>query len=125
MLYANAVSLYMLSSRDRLSAATSRIVSKRMDEYESSWVLARKLYSTLYTLCCKEIRAPPKIIRVLPSGTLPQTLDLENFAAANRSRCQQNSSTVELVDDRRRVVAVYYTSNSIRPTLICCGIAVS
>jgi len=36
-------------------------------------------------------------ITVLPSGTLPQTLDLENFATASRC-CQQNSSTVELVD---------------------------
>ena len=51
-------------------------------------------------------------IRVLPSEYLPQTLDLENFAAAIRSCFQQNSSTVELVDDTydgRRVVAVYYT----------------
>jgi len=39
-----------------------------------------------------------------PSGTLSQTPDLENFATASRSLCQQNSSsssssTVELVDD--------------------------
>jgi len=42
----------------------------------------------------------PKI-RALPSGTLSQTLDLENFATASRSRCQRNSSssTVEFVDD--------------------------
>ena len=39
-------------------------------------------------------------ITVLPSGNLSQTLDIENFAAASRSRCQQISSlTVELVDD--------------------------
>ena len=48
------------------------------------------------TLCCKKIRYLK--IRTLPPGTLPQTLDLENFATANRSCCQQNSSTVELVD---------------------------
>ena len=42
-------------------------------------------------------------IMVLPSGNLSKTLDLENFATASRSRCQQNSpsssSTVELVDN--------------------------
>jgi len=42
-------------------------------------------------VCCKEMCVPPKI-RALPSGTLSQTLDLENFAAAGGSRCQQNSS---------------------------------
>jgi len=55
----------------------------------------------------KEIRVPPKI-RVLPSGTLSQTLDIENFASASRSCRQQNSWTVELVKhtyDCRRVVA--------------------
>ena len=36
--------------------------------------------------------------RVLPSGTLLQTLDLENFTALSRSCCWQNLSTVELVD---------------------------
>jgi len=51
-----------------------------------------------YTLRCKEIRLSPKIW-VLPSGTLSQTRDLENFATAGRSRCQQNSSTTKLVDD--------------------------
>jgi len=43
----------------------------------------------------------PKV-RVLPSGILSQTPDLENFATASRFRCQQNSSsssTVEFVDD--------------------------
>ena len=41
-------------------------------------------------------------ITLLPSGTLSQTLDSENFATASRSRCQRHSSsssTVELVDD--------------------------
>jgi len=36
------------------------------------------------TLCCKEIQASSKI-SVLPSGTLLQTLDLENLATACRS----------------------------------------
>ena len=42
--------------------------------------------------------ASPKIkVPVLPSGT-SEIMDLENFATASRSCCQQNSSTVELVD---------------------------
>jgi len=66
------------------------------------------------TLCYKRTWVSSEI-RVLPSGTSSQTRDIENFAAANRLRCQQNSSsssssTVELVDDTlfdsRRIVAV-------------------
>jgi len=66
------------------------------------------------TLCYKRTWVSSEI-RVLPSGTSSQTWDIENFAAANRLRCQQNSSsssssTVELVDDTlfdsRRIVAV-------------------
>ena len=71
----------------------------------------------------KKIWVSPKI-RVLPSGTLSQTLDLENFDPAIRSRCQRNSLTVKPFDDTlydsRRVVAVYYTSvscNSLTPLL--------
>jgi len=40
--------------------------------------------STYPTLCYNEIRVAAKI-RVLPSETLSQTLDLENFATASRS----------------------------------------
>jgi len=47
-------------------------------------VLARESLSTYPTLCYKEIKVP-LIIRVLLSGTLLQTLDLENFATAYRS----------------------------------------
>ena len=65
-------------------------------------VLARRLPSTYHTLCYKKIWVSPKT-GVLPSGTLSKTPDLENFATASRSRCQQNSSssssTVEFVDD--------------------------
>jgi len=50
------------------------VLSKRMKE--SDWVLARELPLTYPALCCKEIRVHSKI-RVLPSGTLLQTLDLE------------------------------------------------
>jgi len=72
-------------------------------------------------------------IRVLPFEYLSQTLDLENFAAAIRSCFQQNSSTVELVDDRRstrrgcllhtrRPPLTVNPSNSI--ISICCGFVV-
>ena len=40
----------------------------------------------------------------LASGTLPQTLELENFAMASRWCGQQNSSTVELVNFHLRTV---------------------
>ena len=44
---------------------------------------------------------PHSVVRkfwVSPSGILFQALDLENFATTGRSCCQQNPSTVELVD---------------------------
>ena len=47
-------------------------------------------------------------MRVIFSGTLSETLDLENFATASRRYNQQNSSTVELSDhtyDGRRIMA--------------------
>ena len=46
--------------------------------------LAWEILSTYPTLCYKEIRVTSKI-RALSSGTLLQTLDLENFATAYRS----------------------------------------
>jgi len=49
-------------------------------------VLAWELLSTYHTPCFKEIDVHiPSKIRVLPSGTLLQTLDLENFVTAYRS----------------------------------------
>jgi len=55
------------------------VLSKRMNGL--IWVLAWKLLSTL---CFKEIHVSTKI-RVLPSGTLSQTPDFENFASPYRS----------------------------------------
>ena len=49
------------------------VLSKRLNE--SSWFLARELPSNYPTPCCKESSK----IRVLPSGTLLQSLYLENF----------------------------------------------
>jgi len=45
-------------------------------------------------------------------------LDLGNFDTASRWRCEQNTSTVEMVDetyDRKRIVAVYCTSVNCNP----------
>ena len=86
----------------RLSVCPSQagVVSKRLDE--SSWFLEWRPPSAYPTLSYKELWVSPKT-KVLPSGTLSQTRDLEDFATASRSRCRQNSSssssTVELVDD--------------------------
>jgi len=73
------------------------VLSKRLNE--PSWVfLAWELRLIYSQVISKNKGTSP--------GTLPRTLDLENFATASRSRCQQNSSTVEFVDhDGRRVVA--------------------
>ena len=76
------------------------VVSKRPDE--SSWFLEWRPPSAYPTLSYKELWVSPKT-KVLPSGTLSQTRDFEDFATASRSCCRQNSSssssTVELVDD--------------------------
>jgi len=92
---------YMLSCvRLFVRPSQAGIVSKPLDE--SSWFLALRLRSTFPTLCCKGIYLRiwvPRKITVLSSGILSQTPDVENYAAASRSRCQQNSPTVELVDD--------------------------
>jgi len=94
-LYYVSLCFYLRVNKDEYN-----IASKRLDE--SSWFLAQRLPSTYRTLCYKELSVSPKI-RILPSGTLSQTSDLENCATASRSRCQQNSSsslsTVEFVGD--------------------------
>ena len=69
-----------ICSSDRLSQIG--VLSKRLDE--SGWVSVWELPSTYPTLCFIEIQVPLKI-RVLFSGTLLQSLDLENFATAYRS----------------------------------------
>ena len=60
-----------------------RVLSKR--ENESCWFWARPGASFDHPmLSCKKIRVSPKIT-ALPSGTLSDTPDLENFATAYRS----------------------------------------
>ena len=81
-------------------------------------VFGMEILSTYLTLWYKEMWVSPKIT-VLPCGTLSQTLDLDNFATASRSRCQQHSSsssTVEFVDDTYTTIDeswLFSTSRSI------------
>jgi len=108
--YASAVFAVVVCPSVRPSQAG--IVSKRLAE--SSWVSARRLPSIYPTLSCKEIRVSPKIM-VLSSGSLSQTLDVDNFATASRSCCQHNSSTVELAD------RTYYASWLVAHSLLHVG----
>ena len=85
---------YMLSLRDRLSvrlSATSQYCIETTRRIEL-------VFGICPTLCFQEMWVSSKI-RYLPPGTLSPTLDFKNFATASQQHCQQNSSTVELVDD--------------------------
>jgi len=62
-------------------SVTNRYCIERTGEIELSFGMELPL--TYLKPCFKKIRVPPKI-RVLPSGTLLQTLDLENFSTASR-----------------------------------------
>ena len=57
------------------------VLSKEMDG--SSWFLACRLFSTYLTLCYKEIQVSAQM-RVLPSGTLPQTPDFILYRRIDR-----------------------------------------
>ena len=86
-------------------------------------VFGMEAYSIYPILCYKEICVSPRI-RVLPSGNLSRTPDFENFAAASKSRCQQNllspSSVVELVDDTYMTVdeSWLFTTSRLTVTLL-------
>jgi len=80
--YASAVLATGLCLSVRVRLSQVGVISKRTNE--SGWFLAWELHSTYPTLCYKEIHVTSKI-RVLFSGILLQTLDLENFATAYRS----------------------------------------
>ena len=94
------------------------VPSKRMNE--SGWVLAWELHSTYLTLCYKEIHVPSKI-RVLPSGILLQTSDLENFATAYRSSkrvinlARERRSERDKLDRRRSTKFIIPLSSDARP----------
>jgi len=68
-----------------LSVSQVSVLSNWLNE--SGWFLAQEL--SYPTVCYKEIQVSSKI-RVLPSGTLLQTLDLENFAAATAYRSSKH-----------------------------------
>ena len=84
-------SWYLLPARRYASAGTSYgpvclsagVLSQRLDESGWFWHggFLRPILHCVITY--KEIRASPKI-RILPSGTFLQTLDLENFVTAYR-----------------------------------------
>ena len=90
----------------RLSVLTSRYCIETTGRIEP--VFGIEAFFTYPALCYNEIRVSPKI-RVLSSGTLPQTLDLKKFATTSQSRCQQNSSTIEPVDDTYTTVDESWT----------------
>ena len=87
--------------------------------------------------CYKAIHVYRKI-RVLPSGTLSQTLELENFVMASRSCCQQNSywrssllTTLAMVDaawldthSLQQSVDYNTLSQFPSPKSVCCGYTV-
>ena len=63
---------------------TQMSVTRQYSIKTTGWielVLVWRLPSAYLTLCYKEIRPSPKI-RALPSGTMSQTLDTENFVRA-------------------------------------------
>ena len=104
-----------------LSLCVSPFVRHKPVLYRNNWTNRTGIWLGGF-LTPKEIWVSSKI-SVLPSGTLSQTLDLENFATASRLRCQQ---LVIIVDgraracwrhlyDSRRVVAVYYKSINCSP----------
>jgi len=93
-----------------------RVKLQKSTPVASSCFTARRYARAVYAVMCLFVRpsvclsqagvvSKPMVsekLRILPSGTLSQTPDFENFATISRSCCQQNSSsssTVELVDD--------------------------
>jgi len=97
--------------------AQAGVVSKRLDE--SSWFWHGGFLSPIPHCVIRTF----VVLRLLPSGTLSQTPDLENFATASRSRCQQNSSssTVEFVDDTYTIIYKSINCNPNFFTSICYG----
>ena len=95
-----AIARYLLSSRVRLPVCPS-ITSRYCIETTAriELVSGTGLSSTYPTLCCGEIRVSPKN-RVLPSGTLSQTSDLEiSPRQVDRVVDNSSSSMFEFVGD--------------------------
>jgi len=93
------------------------VLSKRLNE--SSWFLAWELSSTYSAQRYKEIRVPSKI-KVLPSGTLLQTLDLRKFChgiSIGKTRYQLSSTKVHGRPERDKLDRRRSTKLTILPTL--------
>jgi len=73
---------------------SSQVVVRSKRPSESRWFWYGSFVRPILHRVMEKFGYPK--IRVLPPGTLSQTQDLENFATASRSCCQQNASTVEL-----------------------------
>jgi len=78
----DALLVWVLAMALCLCLSQVSVLLKQLNK--SGCFLAWELLTTYPTLFCKEIELPLKI-RVLPSGTLLQTLDLENLATTYRS----------------------------------------
>ena len=77
------MTLYMPWPCVRVSSRCSVETAER-----SKLVLAWKLLLTCPTLCYMEVLVPPKTrVGLLSFLSLPQTMDIENFASASRSSC--------------------------------------
>jgi len=114
-------------ARYLLSSCVRRSVRHKPVLYRNDWTNRAGIWHTGFLpssphfLCYKEISVSPKI-RVLPSETLSQTPDQENFSTASRSRCQQHSSsTVEFVDDTYTTVDESWLFTTI-DQLHCCDL---
>ena len=82
MVFMDERALWLTSSCDSVDCYNMQSTAwPFLSNTHSSCFLACRLLSTYPTLCCKEIQVSSEI-RVLPSETLSQTPDLENFASA-------------------------------------------
>jgi len=93
------------------------VLSKRLNESGCFFCMRASFH-----LCCKEIQVP-SVIRVLPSGTLLQTLDLGKIATAYRSskrvinlaRERWRCSERDKLDRRRSTKFTIPPSSDVRP----------
>ena len=104
---------YLLSSSVRPSVRHKPVL------YRNDWTNRAGFWHgsffSIFHLCCKESWVGPSPnITVLPSGTLSRTLDLENFATASRSRCQQEA----LLSQTGRVGEILTDSTSRSPSAV-------
>jgi len=103
--YSSAVCSSCMSVRLSFCLSHAGIVSKRLNGSSCFWRRSFLSRFTYPTLCYKDSGISK--IRYFHLE-LFQSLEFKKIATASRSCCQQNSSTVELVDrtcDGRRVVA--------------------